>query len=506
MESGAKNTIIFAVSVFILTLTSYFITPLAVQDTNPSSYVIVPILMLPLFALFMLKDQIVPQVRGKDILLGIVLFFLFIIAYFLLRLWLSFSFLSFRADLLIMPIALASFSILLFGSRNVNKFKEIMIYTAIAAPAVLWPVLQLNNTFALANTLLIYATLKPFIKGIYYLPKTVLSTPISEVNIGVTCVNIGIFLALLFFVIPVAYLYSGKLSRKLEWIVSGLALLLLLNYLRMLFITYYWLNIGPNKTVLLIHAFAGQILFYVVIIAMILLSRMYGLSVKKRDRKEMPKAKRQKGDKLQEYSGLLVLTFSIVYLLLTLNYAKAQVFSPVVLTSQNRFNLSNASVAKQITAYLFKNGYKSLYVTMKTGLSIFVWNNSINSSDPLLIYVTKPGLGTTEEILKNNHLKGKYFFFDNEGMSSVMLDIISNKTEFFIYIVKRPFIFANNTSLITNTYLLIPAYLITNHTYSCTNTYDYIYTAFYNVFNPYNYNQTEKNELINAYCIAEKVA
>ena len=38
-----------------------------ISDNNPSTYVIIPILMLPIFFIFKLKEKILPEVKRKDI-------------------------------------------------------------------------------------------------------------------------------------------------------------------------------------------------------------------------------------------------------------------------------------------------------------------------------------------------------------------------------------------------------------------------------------------------------
>src|SRR5208282_3427401 len=66
----------------------------------------------------------------------------------------------------------------------------------------------------------------------------------ASITISSTCVSLGTFIAFVMFLIPLAYLYEGKLKRKLYWIVSGTALMLLLNMVRMLFIALVWVYYG----------------------------------------------------------------------------------------------------------------------------------------------------------------------------------------------------------------------------------------------------------------------
>ena len=80
----------------ILLASSFYITPAGISDTDPSTYVVVPILMLPLFVLFTFKSEMEPKVKRKDILIGIALFAIFLSLTVVLRILFSFYFISFR--------------------------------------------------------------------------------------------------------------------------------------------------------------------------------------------------------------------------------------------------------------------------------------------------------------------------------------------------------------------------------------------------------------------------
>ncbi|MEM0146877.1 MAG: exosortase/archaeosortase family protein [Candidatus Micrarchaeaceae archaeon] len=503
MDDAAKGVVVFALAVFIITVSAYLATPLEILDTNPSTYVVVPLLMLPIFALLMYKERMVPKTDKKSVLIAVSLFVLFIIALLSLRFWLSFEFISFSVYFLIFPLAITSFAIAIFGTRNIGKFKYMLLYSIFASPAVIWPILRLDPSLANANTLLIFSLLKPIVHGIRYIAPISIGTANSLIGIGQTCISTGVFVAVMFFLLPLAYFYNGKISRKIIWLTSGVALLLLLNFLRMFSITYFWLAYGPNQELALIHEFIGSILFYITIIVMLLIAGKFGLSVVKiSSNSRKPRKKASHNARVYAMALVMVLVFAIMYMLLTLNYSTAFEIQATALANETRFNPNNMGITKSISTALLAKGFKNIYARTVDGISFLAWNSTINASDPLLLYLTEPGLGTTAGILKNNTLKAKTYFFDKNGTSSELFDIISNGTEFFIYYTRVAFVSNNDTSEIANAYVVVPSYLVKTQT---CNAYDKVYTYAYNLFNPALYNKTEMSKGISAYCIATKM-
>ncbi|MEM3781747.1 MAG: hypothetical protein QXT43_02175, partial [Candidatus Micrarchaeaceae archaeon] len=61
MNDSVKGILLFTIAVLIMTASAYLATPLEILDTNPSTYIVVPLLMLPIFALLMYKEAIIPK-------------------------------------------------------------------------------------------------------------------------------------------------------------------------------------------------------------------------------------------------------------------------------------------------------------------------------------------------------------------------------------------------------------------------------------------------------------
>ncbi len=244
---GKLGILVFLIATVVLLSTSLFITPLAVSDADPSTYVIVPMLMLPLFVLFSLKAGADPDVGRRDVAIGSAMFAAFILLTLFLRFYFSFLFLSFRMDLLVLPLALAALAVLLFGTRNLGKFRGVILYALFASPPVLFLLLESYNAFTSINSVIVYGLLRPFVAGVKYVAPITISANGYNIGIGQACVSIGIFIALALFLVPVAYLYDGKDSKKAAWVASGVALLFAFNIFRMLFVSYEWLAYGPSE-------------------------------------------------------------------------------------------------------------------------------------------------------------------------------------------------------------------------------------------------------------------
>ncbi|MDE1870535.1 MAG: hypothetical protein KGH71_06210, partial [Candidatus Micrarchaeota archaeon] len=115
----------FVLAIVVALINPFLITNPNIDNADPSSYIIVPIVMLPLLAAFVFKKRIVPRVERSDIVAGVAVFFLFMLLVLMLQLFLPYYFLGYRLDMLVLPIAIASFAILLFGVKNLSNFKSV---------------------------------------------------------------------------------------------------------------------------------------------------------------------------------------------------------------------------------------------------------------------------------------------------------------------------------------------------------------------------------------------
>lgn len=484
----------------ILLATSVYITPTTISDADPSTYVIVPILMMPLLLLFIFKKDIEPRVNKRDGVIGALAFTFFIIITVLLRVYFSIYFVSFRVDMLLIPLGIISLVLLLFGSNNISRFKSVMLYSLLASPAVMFPILKAANGFTNLNTVLVYGILKLFIPGMQYVAPFTISANGYSVGIGNACVSIGIFIALALFLIPVAYFYNGQDKKKIYWVSSGLILLLVLNLVRMLGISFVWLSYGPNSTALFVHTFIGVVLFYFIIVLMILITGLYGLKAgpsKKRNKKIA-----EKRVDIDNKYVLAAFAFSLIYLYLTINYSTSLKVSPISLTQNVLFDFRNAQVSSAVQDMVDRGNFSSFMITPSTGsyASFSLTNNTFNSTNPVMFLVMAPNLNMTRSISQNNIVLGSIEFFNNKGSTEQVYDVVSNNEELIVYNTNLPLVLENTSSVIISVYMVIPVDVMPNVT-SCS-AYDSVYSGIINVINPANYNQTVRRKIISGECIA----
>ncbi len=319
---------------FIATLLTMFGTLLStnfsVLDTDPASYVIVVMLMLPVFILFSMKEDLHLARSGRELAYGIGVFVLYILLLSYTRVGLSFVFATFRIDALLIPLALVSFILMLFGASGLRKMAPVLIYALFMSPLLLMPLLLQSQAFANINAAFVYGALKQFGVPVTLHGITITSSANTSISIASTCAPIGTFVALIMFLIPVAYLYRGGIGRKTMWLASGLAMMLLLNFARMLWISYNWAYYGIGEAVAVFHLFAGQIMFYAVIIVMILIATRYGMRLDRLKRGELRALKRDFSAKIGGFgrSWTLPLALGIIGLLFSLPYLSAAYASP----------------------------------------------------------------------------------------------------------------------------------------------------------------------------------
>lgn len=298
---------LFTALLIIIILFSFSITPQYISDIYASSYVIIPILMLPIFSIFMLKhsDDIIPEVDLRSFAMGFILFLFFVSFVLNARGYLGPLFFSYRIDMLAVPIAIIALACLIFGLRNLERFAWIAIYALFASPVLLLPVINANLGFASINTAGIYLLAKPFLAGLSFIRPITLYFNGYGVSIGNTCIGIGAIIGMVMLMLPIAYFLEGKGRRKALWVGSGVLLLLALNFIRMLLITFAWFEYGPSNEILGVHAVAGQIIFYASVLVMIMIPGKYGLSY--------PRLKLGKGK--ARYNALAVASAVIISLL-----------------------------------------------------------------------------------------------------------------------------------------------------------------------------------------------
>ena len=281
------------VAFLLASINSIAVSSLSVLDTDPSTYVIVVMLMLFLFMVFSLKEDLKFEYEFRNIAYATAFFAAYVLILSYSRVALSLAFQSYRIDALLFPLLLTAMITALFGLSGIRKMKYLIVYAVFASPLVLLPVLSLNGAFARLNAVIVYGLLKAIGMPVSNSGLVISVGKLSSITISTTCVSLGVFAAFIMFLLPVAYLYEGDSKSKALWVFSGFALMLFLNILRMFGLSLIGIYYGLNAAVLTsFHSFAGQILFYIGIVVMVLIAYKYKLYVKK-----VKKAKRQKSSR-----------------------------------------------------------------------------------------------------------------------------------------------------------------------------------------------------------------
>ncbi|VVB76696.1 Transmembrane exosortase (Exosortase_EpsH) [uncultured archaeon] len=495
--------LVLFIAVVLLIATSLFITPLAVSDSDPSTYVIVPTIMLPLLIIFSAKAKAEPRVNDRDIIIGAALFAAFILSTLVLRFEFSFFFVGFRLDLLMLPLAIAAAAILIFGTENLAKFKGPLLYALFASPVVLFVIINEYSAFTSLNTVIVYELLKPFVVNVSYVAPTSINANGNYIGIGQACVSLGIFIALALFLAPIAYLYDGKGARKALWVASGVALLFFLNISRMLLASYAWLTGGPSASVAWIHSFVGVLLFYVAIAAMILFAGRYGLTLESKNPRK--RSGRASAGTVSTLSIVLVLAFAATYLLSTISYASALEVSPLALANNKQFNMSNGETASSVAGIIGAHNFTSYLMTDDSGKYVYarLTNATINSTNPIVMIITSPDPAIIKGIEAGSTVMGDFRFVNRNGAREDVLDVVSNDTEFFVYVTNVPFLLKNVSSSIASAYVIIPESVLRST--ACRPDYDSTYAGLLNVFNFDAYNQKARDDALTALCVSERI-
>ena len=495
--------LVLMASIIIMLANPFRVTNQNINNLDASSYVIVPIIMLPLFAVFIFKEKIEPHFDSKSIALGIAAFAAFLLLTIAARFYFQYSFLGYRLDMLLFPIAILSLALVLFGTANLKRFRAIAAYSLLASPLVLFSVLQLNPLFAQANSIFVYSVLHIFSSSITYIPPFSISAGSYVIGIGEACAGLAIFIALALFLAPIAYLLDGSDRKKVYWVGSGLVLLLVLNLIRMGSIAGVWLLGGPSSAVSFVHSFAGILLFYFTIIAMVLLARVYGLKFPKLKAEE---TKRRKGTALkgQALRCAVALVLSVIYLLISLSYINSVNIPIATLANHVPAQFGSDAVSAIITGIGSSRGNWSVspsQYTNKTEVFLLLYNSTFGQADPVGVVLGSGNL--SGKFLGTGKVLGRLAFVDNRGLLDEVYEIQSGNTIFFLSDKTLPYVIENDSFSTVNGDVLIP-YFGEQLGSNCASNYDAFYTQIAGLVYD-SANATVDNQIRGAYCVASNL-
>ncbi len=338
---------------FLLAISpSLSLTSFSISDNAQGSYIVVVMLMLLFFIVFSAKENLDIDGKWINIVYGAILAAVFFILTSYLRGKLSYLFLSYRIDALLFPIILASLIVAIFGIKGIKRMKWLIVYSVFASPVILIPVLSLNGSFTVINAQFVYSLLKLIGAPVIRNGLVIAASSGSAITISRTCTDIAAFVAIVMFLLPIAYLLEGKRKSKFIWIISAVVLLLFLNVIRMLIISIEWMYYGIGPAVSLFHLFAGQILFDIAIVIMVLLFPKFRLS--------MPKPQRTKRLKRHDMPGASRFVYLIFGILLGLFFLSVNLpYLQSVSVPYTSFMNSSSTISNQSLSLLYLSIIKS---------------------------------------------------------------------------------------------------------------------------------------------------
>ncbi len=462
--------IVLLISFLIIELSSIISTPLVISDTNQASYIIVVMLMLPLAILFSIKEDLGIGRRWYDYIIGVAVFVLYLIIFAYARVALSFGFMSYRVDALLLPLVLISLISIIFGFKNIKKFKFVIIYAIFASPVLLLPLLKENLAFTYLNASIIFSGIKLFDPNLIR-TGLVISSPLGyQISIASTCADIGAFVSMLMFMLPLGYFYNGKILRRALWITVSVVFLLLLNFFRMFLISLIWIYYGLSAAILTLHLFFGELIFDIVIIVMILVASKFGMSI--------PKLNKSK-EKIHtpNLRNLLVGSYCMIIAIALISIIGIFLSYPIIYSVQyNSMSFANTPLnisEIQFMQPLEKSNMTVVYLGQVNGsignptLKIFTMVNNTFSNNSLINVLSydEAGLAIPKTLKLNNtqKIKGSSILLNN-GITLNYVKEVSNNTIFYTNLLSVPYKIngENQSSYVTINYLFATTDNFTN--------------------------------------------
>jgi exosortase len=188
-----------------------------------------------------------------------------------------------RLDLLTLPIFVAGMVTLLFGIRRTWSLKGPIAFLLLA-----WPV---PYTVFLGGAIGAFTELTAQLVGALTRVVPIAHASPSDdtlfvvgsgvhafsVSIGSACAGVNGFVGFLLVGTALLYVVRGPLLRRLTWLAAGLALVFILNVLRIAAILAVGSGFGQAVALEVLHPVAGLIVFNIGVLAMIMLVPRFGL-------------------------------------------------------------------------------------------------------------------------------------------------------------------------------------------------------------------------------------
>ncbi len=473
--------IILSISIALLLLNNLISTPMSISDTNPSTYIIVPMLMLIPFSLFMYKSNIKAKVNNKDIIIGIFGFALFLAGSIYINFIFPVTAGSFKANMVLFPLAIGSFAAILFGMENMHKFWPMMLYSIFASPVLLMPLFNVNLQFSSLNTQVIYHLLNIFYQNVSYSAPITINFNGTLIGIGEACAGIGAIIALVMFMLPIAYFYDGKAKQKVYWLISGVILLFVLNLIRMLGISALWIYYGMAQAASFIHLFAGITLFYLTVLIIVIKADSYNISYPAMKSKERRSIKSEVSNYTIFCYGL-VLALGMAYIYASSPFANLPYLSPLSLQHAASNSINAQPYLAKLSSIASNPGISNYTLRIQpinsASLALFAINNTFNYSRPRIV-IFAINNNYSDNFLQRTAIVSSNYYVDPMGNSIYLYKIDSNGHGF--YLAYSPILLNSSQtgSNVLYTYVIMPENVtVTNANCNYNRLDSYAYSLF----------------------------
>ena len=372
---------------------SLSISSFVISDSDPYTYGIVVMLMGIVFLFLGVRDKrLEPSPTAVWIGAGSVLVAAYVLLLAYARVALSFWFISYRVDVLLIPVFLAGIVLGVFGAQGLARLKYQIIYLFFASGIVLSPLISLNASFTGLNAELVYALIKALGLPVVRSGLVISAASSGSISIASTCADIAAFIAIALFMIPLAYFYEGNPKRKLEWVASSVVLLFIFNIFRMSLIAVLWAYYGVGEAVATFHLFIGSVLFYASIIIMILVAGKFGLRLPYlRDYISESRKKIRLAANMR-YAAVWAVAAGALAFALTVPYASSLNFGYYGFSGALSAEQS-ASIGGFLESSIRNAGYSEAYIGNESGYYAFALTNVTSGSRYVLLFNYGKGNG-----------------------------------------------------------------------------------------------------------------
>ncbi|MEM3827565.1 MAG: archaeosortase/exosortase family protein, partial [Candidatus Micrarchaeaceae archaeon] len=436
MKEKTIGIIILLVAFFIGSFNVLYRTSFVIQDNDPTTYVVVVMLMLFVMLAFGIKENLALTYRRKDAILGVLALIAYILIVSYVRLLMSFVFYTYRIDALLLPLLLIGIILVIFGTDGVKKLKKQLVYSIFASPVVLLPIIEENTGFVNSVAYLTYWLMKVVGEPVTKSGLTIIAPSSYTISIAATCADLGAFIAVVMFLAPIAYFYIGSRMRKFYWVVSGVLLFFAFNMIRVFSIASIWVYYGIDRAVALFHMFAGQLLFYLAIIIMILIASRFDLhiwigQIPQRTKRVYEVKSKQK--KVRFYPNLsMALAIGLLGLAITLPYQNA-IYAPLILLNTTQ-SVSVLTLYRSVGLPL-ENAEMNLSILEATNSSaiLALSNQTYNRTNPIYVIAKLEGRAVQYGMLANySSASGRSALVLSNGITINSAVIISGGRRFYI--------------------------------------------------------------------------